>query len=591
LSQSIYLFELKVTDNNGASSKDTMQVTVNAAANIPPVASAGTDKNITLPTNNVSLSGTGTDADGTISSYVWTKISGPSAVIANATSATTNVTSLLQGVYLFELKVIDNSGTSSKDTMQVTVNTAANIPPVANAGSDKIIMLPTNNVSLSGTGTDADGTISSYVWTKIGGPSATISNAHSATTNVKSLSKSVYLFELKVTDNSGTSSKDTMQVTVNAAANISPVANAGSDKIITLPTNNVSLNGTGTDADGTISSYVWTKISGPSATMANATSATTNVTSLLQGVYLFELKVTDNNGASAKDTMQVTVVNTAVNIPPVANAGSDITITLPVNIATLAGSGNDPDGTINNYKWIRLSGPALCNIVNASSPVTDVSGLVQGVYLFVLRVIDNNGEKGYDTLSVTVNAATVNIPPIANAGADQTIVLPVDSASLSGNGMDADGVIKSYSWKQIAGPSNANMVLPSSANTEVTNLMGGNYYFELSTTDNLGAVGKDTVTIAVAAPRITFQSSSRLKVYPNPVQDIATLEITTGKSNTSLLIMVNDMQGNTVYRQQIPGGQSTLFYKIDMGNLTGGIYVITVYFNAIENQSIRVLKN
>ncbi|MEP7232966.1 MAG: choice-of-anchor Q domain-containing protein, partial [Ginsengibacter sp.] len=183
-----------------------------------------------------------------------------------------------------------------------------NQPPVANAGTDKIINLPTSSISVTGTGTDVDGTISSYLWSKISGPtSATITTATSATTTITSLVQGVYLFELKVTDNQGAIAKDTMQVTVNAAGNIPPVANAGADKTITLPTSSVSLSGSGTDADGTISSYLWSKISGPSATITTATSATTTITSLVQGVYLFELKVTDNQGAIAKDTMQVTV--------------------------------------------------------------------------------------------------------------------------------------------------------------------------------------------------------------------------------------------------------------------------------------------
>ena len=51
---------------------------------------------------------------------------------------------------------------------------------------------------------------------------------------------------------------------------------------------------------------------------------------LVQGVYQFELKVTDNNGATGKDTMQVTV-NACCQYSPTANAGSDQTITLPTN--------------------------------------------------------------------------------------------------------------------------------------------------------------------------------------------------------------------------------------------------------------------
>ncbi|MGN6399892.1 MAG: PKD domain-containing protein, partial [Flavisolibacter sp.] len=43
---------------------------------------------------------------------------------------------------------------------------ATNQPPVANAGADKTITLPTSSVTLSGSGSDADGSISKYSWTK-----------------------------------------------------------------------------------------------------------------------------------------------------------------------------------------------------------------------------------------------------------------------------------------------------------------------------------------------------------------------------------------------------------------------------------------
>ena len=123
--QGVYKFQLKVTDNAGATGLDTVQVTVNAAGNISPTANAGTDQSITLPTSTVSLSGSGTDPDGSISAYNWTKISGPaSGTITNAASAATTVTALVQGVYQFQLKVTDNKGSTGLDNIQVTVNAA-----------------------------------------------------------------------------------------------------------------------------------------------------------------------------------------------------------------------------------------------------------------------------------------------------------------------------------------------------------------------------------------------------------------------------------------------------------------------------------
>src|SRR5204863_5455088 len=101
-------------------------------------------------------------------------------------------------------------------------------------------------------------------------------------------------------------------------------------------------------------------------TIVNAGTAATGLNGLVQGVYVFRLTVTDNNGATATDNVTVTV-NAANNQAPTANAGADITITLPTNTATLYGSGSDPDGTIATYAWARVSGPATFTLANTSS--------------------------------------------------------------------------------------------------------------------------------------------------------------------------------------------------------------------------------
>ncbi len=225
-------------------------------------------------------------------------------------------------------------------------------------------------------------------------------------------------------------------------ANQPPTANAGADQTITLPTSTVSLTGSGTDAGGSIASYSWAKLSGPaSGTIATTTTANTNITGLVQGVYVFALTVTDNQGATATDNVQVTVnaATTPANQPPVANAGSDQTIQLPVSTVSLTGTGTDADGTIASYAWTILSGPAGGSIASPSAANTNITGLTQGVYVFTLTVTDNQGATATDNVQITVNAATApaNQPPVANAGADQTIQLPTSIVSLTGTGTDA----------------------------------------------------------------------------------------------------------------------------------------------------------
>lgn len=91
-------------------------------------------------------------------------------------------------------------------------------------------------------------------------------------------------------------------------SNQPPVANAGVDQSIQLPTNTVTLSGSGTDPDGSIAAYEWVKVSGPAATIFSPTSASTTVNNLVEGTYIFQLTVTDNNGATGAD--QVTIIVT-----------------------------------------------------------------------------------------------------------------------------------------------------------------------------------------------------------------------------------------------------------------------------------------
>lgn len=276
----------------------------------PPVsisANAGTDKTITLPTSTLTLSGSGTSTGGNISSYAWSKISGPAATLSGQTTGTLNLSGLLAGSYTFELKVTDVAGNTAVDDVIVTVQSAPVVTIQANAGADKSITLPTNTVTLSGTGTSSAGSISSYAWTKASGSTATLAGQNTATLSLSALVEGSYTFQLKITDVAGNSAVDNVNVTVLKAPVVTITANAGADKSITLPANTVTLSGTGTSSAGSISSYAWTKTSGSTATLAGQNTATLSLSSLVEGSYIFQLKVTDVAGNSAVDNVNVTV--------------------------------------------------------------------------------------------------------------------------------------------------------------------------------------------------------------------------------------------------------------------------------------------
>lgn len=226
--------------------------------------SAGSPQNIQLPVDQVTLSGSATDNDGSVSSFSWSKHSGPETyTISSPGTVTTDVTGLVAGTYVFRLVATDNQGATAFNDVTITVS-GVNVPPVANSGSAQNIQLPLDNVTLSGTATDSDGSIASYSWTKQSGPETyTISSPSSASTQVTGLIAGTYVFRLLVTDNQGPTAFSDVTITVSAAVSPNPVANAGPNKFIQLPASSVTLTGTGTDADGTVTSYNWTQASGP----------------------------------------------------------------------------------------------------------------------------------------------------------------------------------------------------------------------------------------------------------------------------------------------------------------------------------------
>lgn len=88
-----------------------------------PIANAGDDLNVEIsPEDILSLSGSGSDTDGEVVAYLWSQVSGPNdAKFINNGSAETRVGSLIPGVYVFQLMVIDDQGATGVDNVTVTV--------------------------------------------------------------------------------------------------------------------------------------------------------------------------------------------------------------------------------------------------------------------------------------------------------------------------------------------------------------------------------------------------------------------------------------------------------------------------------------
>lgn len=291
--------------------------------------------------------------------------------------------------------------------------TVPNLAPSANAGPDVQLVLTSPNQAFVLDGSrsrDADGSIVAFRWRQVNGPGATIVNPSVAQTPVTVQGPGTYQFELTVTDNRGTTSRDTMQATITARPNQGPVANAGADVAVQLVGSSASvvLNGAqSSDPDGAIVGIAWRQVAGPTpAVIVSPGSAQTSVQLSAAGVYQFELTVTDDRGAIARDSVSVTVTTASSPCGPTARAGRDVMLLLPANATVLDGSASSSaDGTIIAYAWEQVAGPAAgCASGHESARLT-LTGLARGSYRFRLTVMDSRGRSASDEANVAVGRA------------------------------------------------------------------------------------------------------------------------------------------------------------------------------------------
>ncbi len=233
LPDGVNVITLTVTDDSFDTqtnvATDTVTITV-AAANQLPVANGGGDRSLTdtdsQPGEDVTLDGSqSTDADGSIASYAWYRQTGTETEELLGTGQTLN-TRLPDGANTIRLQVTDNAGGIASGTFTVTV-VAANQPPIANAGVDRSVVdsdsQPGEIVALDGSqSTDTDGTITAYQWF-LQGTDGQEALGSGVTLSVR-LPDGVNIVRLDVTDDAGNTASDTVQISVAAPSEPTPLA-------------------------------------------------------------------------------------------------------------------------------------------------------------------------------------------------------------------------------------------------------------------------------------------------------------------------------------------------------------------------------
>ncbi|MFC1635665.1 right-handed parallel beta-helix repeat-containing protein [Planctomycetota bacterium] len=182
------------------------------------------------------------------------------------------------------------------------------VRPVAYAGLDQHVA-ELQLVTLDGSGSfvsDPCGVVF-YEWDQQEGPAVDLDNPTSMHPTFMPEVEGEYQFELIVIDGEHFSEPDSVMVLVG---NEPPVADAGPDKVVPIE-GGVNLDGTGSYDPDAIDelTYTWSQLEGPQVVLQNADSATPSFESDQEGLYVFQLVVSDGFVDSGPSVVRVTTTN------------------------------------------------------------------------------------------------------------------------------------------------------------------------------------------------------------------------------------------------------------------------------------------
>ena len=303
-----------------------------------------------------------------------------------------------------------------------------NSSPIADAGSDQNVIIGQVVILNGSESYDPEGLVITFLWFFVEVPigssvtDASLSDRTSAKPQFTPDADGTYRLQLIVSD--GASSSDPDEVGINASTpNVPPNANAGLDQnVITGIT--VRLDGYGSsdpDNGPRPLSYLWSFAAKPTGSLltdngiVNKDIPNASFIPDVDGTYELRLTISDGEHSS-EDTMQI--IATLPNVPPNANAGADMTISLEGTAVFDGSASNDPDQGPHplTYLWTFAAVPtgsqlANGNISGADTVSPSFAPDVEGTYVLQLMVFDGQ-DTGFDNVAVTVRRNPATLGPV-----------------------------------------------------------------------------------------------------------------------------------------------------------------------------------
>ena len=417
---------------------NTLTIQITAKTLVSPVVDAGPNVTVDPPQDSIVLTMIASDADGVIVSHNWQLVGVDTGInIVSPNAASTVVENLSENtVYVFKATVMDDDGQTATDTVTVTVNAAALVPPVANitgGGTINIGKILANRVQL-----DADVVVETITDQFTFVITETLSDAL-----IYSLDATYFdtydsdLTKVWVQDNNtGDPAKvgtivswdtGTNKLILTFGGGWEPTLAAGTTFSMWAKRTGVLLSGSGsTDSDGSITAYLWSFPAGVGLlSLSTPTAATCEVRNINQiGIFPVQLKVTDNDGLI--DTQGTTITVTSSEAPvdaPTVDAGltgsGTVNSTTGVSVG-LTGTATPAAGVVDiEYFWHLTASPSgaivFPTIINGSTLTPTIefpAGATDGDYVFELIVI-TDGVSSSDSTTITVSSTGVYLETVS----------------------------------------------------------------------------------------------------------------------------------------------------------------------------------
>ena len=548
-----YVFRWTVNNGSCTNSITTDDVMVCVYSNSQTIADAGVDQNICSPATSTTLSGNTIIAPAT---GTWTVLSGPNTPTFSPNEYTSNATlgNLVIGTYVLQWTVFNGGCANSTTQDNVVIKVFDSSQQVADAGILQEICSPNHTVNMS-----ANDVIAPAVgtWTLVSG-AGSITAVNNPTTSITNIPIGVNCFRWTI-DNGGCGMGSSMdEVCVNVFSVNQTVANAGIDQDICSPTSSVTMSANAVIAPAVGS---WVQLNGPnSAHIVNPSSPTTVIDNLEVGCYEFQWSI--DNGVCANPTSS-DIVEICV-FPggfPAAFAGNDQEVCTPIAAVDMSADAAIPPG---EGTWTLISGPNT-PLFDLHDPMTNVSGLVPGVYLFNWAL--NYASCGAESDDVVITVFDSNQGQ-ALAGADQSMCTPQSSTTLAAQPVISPGY---GTWSLLSG--DVDFVNINDPNTVAYNIPAGNHTL-LWTIYNGGcldnALSVDTIVISIhdnaQMPASVGSDISICSTQPNiSVQGTSLLTPATGVWTTSGSAIILSPNSATSVIENLSVGIHTFCWSIDNG--------------------------